>query len=138
MRKKIIYLISWNYNPYNGVVNKIFDQLNIWNTNSDVILVWLEGTNNKIDIKHKTNFKSYIFNIKYNLFNYHKIISLVNDINPDYIYIRYPFFHPLLYFICKKYKTIFEINTLENKEMLINLKKIKSLKFIYATSFFFV
>jgi hypothetical protein len=129
MRKKIIYLISWNYTPHNGVVNKIFDQLNIWNKDSEIILIWLEGSRKKIVFEHNINFKFYIFNVRYNFLQYNNIINLVNDINPDFIYVRYPFFHPLLYLICNNKKTILEINTLEKREMLINLKNNKNPKF---------
>lgn len=132
LRKRIAYVISWKFSDTDGVTRKTFEQLAEWSKSFDILLIWLQNG------EHIPNYESFIipsgmevdfYTVRTNPFGYTKVRKRLSAFNPDFIYTRYPFFHPLIYFLLIRYPYILEINTLEKKEMRINLQKKKSIVF---------
>ncbi len=131
-RKKIVYVISWKFSENDGVTRKTFEQLGEWAKSFDVLLIWLQ---NGIGMPDLTNFTIpegltvSIHNVRTNPIGYLTIINKIRSFRPNFVYTRYPFFHPLIYLISARFAPLFEINSLEKKEMFINLQKNKSISF---------
>jgi glycosyltransferase involved in cell wall biosynthesis len=138
LRKKIVYVISWRFSGTDGVTRKTFEQLGEWAKSFDILLIWLENGSEFPElnnVKIPAGLEVSIHLVRTNPRGYLKVMQQVANFDPDYVYARYPFFHPLIYVILSRYPSVLEINTLEKKEMLINLEKKRSLAFrgIYHT-----
>jgi hypothetical protein len=140
-RKKLVYVISWRYSGNDGVTRKTFEQLTEWVKSFDILLIWLQNGNElpNIDgIQIPKGLEVSFHLVRTNPMGYLKIMKLVAKFQPNYIYTRYPFFHPLIFLLLIRYPSVLEINTLEKKEMLINLHNKRSLAFraiYYAVMF---
>ncbi len=128
-KKKIVYIISWKFSDSDGVTRKTIQQLTEWSKNFEILLIWLENSGSNNRIISELNFKTVFSNVKFNPLGYVKILIEIIKFKPNYIYSRYPFFHPFIYLVHFFFNSIFEINTLEKMEMKINKNVRKSLIF---------
>ena len=118
-KKKILYIISWNYSTTDGVSKKTIQQVEYWSKSENVKVIWL--THNKDSGDQLLNTFPHIdirpYFIRGNFFMYAKLYKEILQFRPDVIYTRYPFFHPFLFFLSLAKKMVYEINTLEKKEL---------------------
>lgn len=132
LRPKIVYVISWKFSESDGVTRKTFEQLSEWAKSFDVLLIWLQngpGVPDLTKFSIPETLVVSVYHVRINPIGFVKIINQIRNYRPDYVYTRYPFFHPLIYLIAARFVPIFEINSLEKKEMFINLQKNKSISF---------
>jgi hypothetical protein len=139
LKKNLVYVISWKFSENDGVTKKTIEQLIEWSKHFNVLLIWFENSDNKpsFDSSYISNrFKIKVFNVRINPIGYLSVIREVNKFNPDFLYTRYPFFHPLIFILSIIFNPIYEINTLEKKEMQLNYENRKSFSFLVIYKIF--
>lgn len=131
-RKKIVYVISWKFSESDGVTRKTFEQLSEWSKSFDVLLIWLQNGSGVPDLSNMgvhDGLTVSFHQVRTNPLGYLNVINKIRNFRPDFVYARYPFFHPLIYLITARFVPLFEINSLEKKEMFVNLKQKQSFSF---------
>lgn len=106
---KIIYYIPHSKRNDDGVIKKIRSQIKVWESNgATVTCLWHYKHNKNTDNIFEVNFNRFLFPFK--------LIKEINELKPDFIYLRYTSINLLLMYLLVKFKCIFEINGIAHSE----------------------
>ncbi len=118
---KILYLVDFDLNYPSGILNKIFQQTNIWVDNGHKVkIVSTKPSRSKDKIQLKGILKKSYYSTKKNnslnnywfkLINSKKFLKDINTFNPHIIYYRQGIWYPGLSKVLRSYPSIMEVNT---------------------------
>ncbi|CCQ10300.1 hypothetical protein PALB_11650 [Pseudoalteromonas luteoviolacea B = ATCC 29581] len=124
---KIAYILSHNIDSNDGVVKKIYDQINAWQRTGHQVEVFTlcKGGNKSLLTSRVYPFQGAI---KSRLFANQSLIQDVDTFAPDIVYFRYDFWNASVYKLAAKYPLVVESNTASLFEASLQLKTEKSIK----------
>ena len=111
---KIAYLLEWEFDKIDGVIQKVLNQKDIWTKlGCEVVIFALSKSKDTIESKDVRNYHKSFKNLLF----FTPLYRDLKSFNPDIVYFRYSAYKPYLNKIFKKYKTIIELNTDDIKEI---------------------
>ena len=125
---RIAYLLEWEFDKIDGVIQKVLNQADIWRSfGHEVKIFALSNTKDTLKIEGVKNYHKSIKNLIYFNNLYKDLVAF----NPNIVYFRYSSYKPYLNWVFKRFKSVLELNTndLSEQELLkdVNFKK----KFAY-------
>lgn len=141
---RIIYFLYLDIQKHGGVAKKVLDAMQVWETNGcTVSLVCLTPTvpqthaftNNKNVIIFKDRrllgLPMHFFDWIFLSSEKKQILKFLEEFKPDIFHLRYYPYTPFLSRIAKKYRVVYEINTVEKKEYWLQAKVSYKYKLYY-------